>query len=594
LIASAGCAEEASSVEILETDPTPIRPEHNLPLLASLMSVKPPKGVRIAPELPDRMLQAAGRAYLRLEEGEVILGLAGRSDSIPPMIDCVLTTRGVHYVHKRIKGSGDGINPALRGGLVAYAELPATMRAGGSFVPRIDFTDDLGRIAFQSGSAARNFVLDFLKNARSLVADDASAQALSPTTHPELQTRLDDAARISRQVLEAQAHAKVFASRFLATKRAVVTPAIIAACSIVFVLMAINGISPLEPSVEGLLAWGASYGPMVLVDHQYWRMLTYMFLHIGFFHILLNMFALATSGPVVERMFGHFGFAALYLLSGIGGSIASLWYHPLLVSAGASGAIFGVYGGLIGLLAARRNEAPLSVLKPMAKGLAAFLGYNLIFGLFVPNIDMAAHVGGLVVGFVCGLVLAFSSKAASSFRPLAQGVAVVGLSALLGALALIGTNLGRTRLTTDPEYAKRNAAPEFNRFMEAVIPLMQDFDEIQNERQRLLVDQDISKDEVRQLESLARRSEDMQAKIGSIATENPDLDAMKQVILSMAKHQKSALDQLAIFGKTRQRSAIEGPNGFVAENDASTKDGERFTALRAEYIRKNGLKVLEK
>src|SRR5262249_52818307 len=160
----------------------------------------------------------------------------------------------------------------------------------------------------------------------------------------------------------------------------VVTYLMTAACALAYVVMVARGVSPFEPTGGALIGWGANFGPSVAFDGQGWRLLTSMFLHIGLFHLVINLWCLLTTGPVVERFFGHLGFAALYVLSGIGGGLASLLVHPTIVTAGASGAIFGVFGGLLGYLIVRHGEVPAAILRPMRSGVLGFLGYNLLFG----------------------------------------------------------------------------------------------------------------------------------------------------------------------------------------------------------------------
>jgi rhomboid protease GluP len=144
------------------------------------------------------------------------------------------------------------------------------------------------------------------------------------------------------------------------------------------------------------------------------------------------MFVLWGVGGLVERLVGNTGFAVLYFLSGAGGSLASLSYHPLLVSAGASGAVFGVYGALIALLVRQSGAVPAETLAGLRNAGLAFVGYNLLFGLMVPQIDNAAHIGGLVTGFVCGLVLNQPLERASVAKRPARNV----LAAMLGAILL--------------------------------------------------------------------------------------------------------------------------------------------------------------
>jgi len=122
--------------------------------------------------------------------------------------------------------------------------------------------------------------------------------------------------------------------------RVFVTWVLIAINLAVFVLMVIRGVGLMDPSIDSLLKWGADFGPLT-THGQWWRMLTSTFVHVGILHIAMNMYILLVSGPFVERLYGNVGFAVLYLLSGLGGSLVSLAWHPMLVSAGASGAIFG-------------------------------------------------------------------------------------------------------------------------------------------------------------------------------------------------------------------------------------------------------------
>src|SRR5262249_22418703 len=101
---------------------------------------------------------------------------------------------------------------------------------------------------------------------------------------------------------------------------------------------------------------------------------------------------------------GRGSFVVLYLVCGLGGSAASLAWHPSIVSAGASGAIFGLYGALLGFLVRHRGSIAAESFASLRKGAITFIGYNLLFGLR-PGVDMAAHVGGFAAGFALRLVL---------------------------------------------------------------------------------------------------------------------------------------------------------------------------------------------
>jgi membrane associated rhomboid family serine protease len=129
------------------------------------------------------------------------------------------------------------------------------------------------------------------------------------------------------------------------TSSGIVTQALFAINLMVFAAMALEGIA-MTPSSRQLIQWGANFGPYTL-GGQEWRLLSCTFLHIGLMHIFFNMWCLWDLGAMCEGLFGHATFAAVYLISGVGASLASVWWRPVGVSAGASGAIFGIVGALI-------------------------------------------------------------------------------------------------------------------------------------------------------------------------------------------------------------------------------------------------------
>lgn len=181
------------------------------------------------------------------------------------------------------------------------------------------------------------------------------------------------------------------------------TIVLIALNVLVFLMMVLRGVPVFDPKADSVLKWGADYGPLTL-HGQWWRMVVSTFLHFGVIHLLFNMFVLFNIGLFLESLAGRVPFVALYLVCGVGGSAASLAWHPSTVSAGASGAIFGLYGALLGFLVRHRGSIPAESLASLRKGALTFIGYNLLFGLR-PGVDMAAHLGGLATGFMLGLFL---------------------------------------------------------------------------------------------------------------------------------------------------------------------------------------------
>jgi rhomboid protease GluP len=196
-----------------------------------------------------------------------------------------------------------------------------------------------------------------------------------------------------------------YAQALVTAPQPILTIGLIVANVVVFLLMAINGVGLMDPSIDGLLKWGADFGPLT-THGEWWRLFTSTFVHIGIIHLLMNMYVLLSIGMFTERLFGRVGFLVLYVLCGIGGSLTSLAWHPVLVSAGASGAVFGLYGGLLGYLASQRREIPTEKILALTKNAGIFLLYNIVYGATKSNVDMGAHLGGFASGLVLGFMLA--------------------------------------------------------------------------------------------------------------------------------------------------------------------------------------------
>lgn len=167
--------------------------------------------------------------------------------------------------------------------------------------------------------------------------------------------------------------------------------------------------------LQTLVDMGALYGPLVVLKGEWWRLLSAMFLHGGMTHILMNMFSLYLIGRGMELYFSRTAYITIYLFSGLAGGVASLYMHPESVGIGASGAIFGVFGALGGFFLAHRDRIATERGREILKDFAVIIGLNLFLGLSVASIDMSAHVGGLLTGFVGGFLVARSQKALVPF-----------------------------------------------------------------------------------------------------------------------------------------------------------------------------------
>lgn len=213
------------------------------------------------------------------------------------------------------------------------------------------------------------------------------------------------------------------------------------------------------------LAWGANFGPATQ-DGQWWRLGSALFLHFGVLHLGMNLWALWDGGQLVERMYGHARFATIYFVAGIAGNLLSLVLQGnQAVSGGASGAIFGIYAALLVFLWRERHQLHPGEFRWLFWGAAGFSIATIVFGLSIPGIDNAAHIGGFVAGGLAGTLLA---------RPLDPAIPVSRLprwlagGALLAAAAILVAQLPAPSYRWSEELAARREIGEFMR-EEAVI-----------------------------------------------------------------------------------------------------------------------------
>ncbi len=181
----------------------------------------------------------------------------------------------------------------------------------------------------------------------------------------------------------------------------VATLTLIALCVIVFLLENVTGSSE---STTVLLNFGASYGPY-LQRGEYWRLVMPMFLHIGWFHLAVNLYALYLLGPILERIYGYARFSLIYVGSGITGSWLSMTMSHN-IAAGASGAIFGVAGAMLVTGHFYPDMVPSRWRLAFGKGMVLLIILNFAIGLSMPHvIDNWGHTGGLAGGILLGLLI---------------------------------------------------------------------------------------------------------------------------------------------------------------------------------------------
>lgn len=206
-----------------------------------------------------------------------------------------------------------------------------------------------------------------------------------------------------------------------------ITYSIIILNLIVYILSSFFSQDIIDMDIQTLVDMGALYGPFTVLKGEWWRLFTAMFLHAGMTHLLMNMFSLYLIGRGAEMYFDTKSYLSIYLFSGLLGGLVSLYIHPVSVGIGASGAIFGVFGALAGFFLAHRERIQEHT-KAFMKDFAIIIGINLVIGFSIPSVDVSAHAGGLLVGFIGGFVLSKNPK-----WILAYSIAMVLLMIAIGS-----------------------------------------------------------------------------------------------------------------------------------------------------------------
>jgi len=168
-----------------------------------------------------------------------------------------------------------------------------------------------------------------------------------------------------------------------------------------FILMILSGINLLSPTGSELLDWGGNRR-LETSGGQSWRLVTSMFIHGGIMHLVLNIAGLVIAAIFIEPILGRKRFFILYFSSGILAGLASIYWYENTVSVGASGAIFGLYGAILGLLLTRAFDQTSK--KMVFSFVGIYVLVNLLWGL-KGGVDNAAHIGGLLSGACLGVLL---------------------------------------------------------------------------------------------------------------------------------------------------------------------------------------------
>jgi len=371
---------------------------------------------------------------------------------------------------------------------------------------------------------------------------------------------------------------------FAATARVVMTPLLVLLCVAVFAGMVLSGVSATQPSTAAILDWGGNEAARVLLRREYWRLLTSVFVHCGWIHLAVNMWCLFNIGPLVERLYGNLAYIAIYLAAGIGGAIASAATPPPKVSVGASGAIFGVLGALLSFLIIHRRSIPVSVLKPLRGITVGFVVFNTVFGMVVPNIDQSAHMGGLVTGFLTGMVLSRPWPVVRSGWVAVRRVAMTALCAVALVVAAHAATLHSATIVPP--------AARYQDVTNQLAPAGAEFDAIRAKLSKLEIraarnDAALQLSGLRTIQDLIDRGNHNLIRLRKATTPDPQLFAL---IVAFNRVQSHQIDWLQATRRYLESGGSQDLVGAILRQEAATDQafGE-FQKRQLAYLREHDL-----
>jgi rhomboid protease GluP len=564
-------------------------------ILASCAPLGPFRQVHLAPRFPPGRLNLALRTELPLLDNELLVALID-SDSGGFQSVVVLTSWRVYWSQREGRGgeipAATRQAPAIRTFGIDYGLIPEGIEVhpgrdgsteitlgGGRSLPLFGaeprLAEALAAYLRTVGAAARTGVIP-------------RPDERDPRLVERIAGVLPRVAEVTARIRTLGRDLHAFRRDLLtATPTSVATTVFTIACVAIYAIMVLSGVEPIIPTTAQLLAWGANDGGRVVLRHEYWRLPASVFIHGGLIHLAVNMWCLYNIGPLVERLFGNLAFAAIYLAAGIGGAIASMATLPFRVSVGASGAIFGILGALLAFLAVNRHSVPGSVLKPLRSSALSFVIFNTLFGVAVPNIDQSAHMGGLVTGFLGGLLLIrpwpVVRSPRTTLRRLTLGTLLAG--------AIVGVGIAAIR------YRERTLPPDaaFDDFRKQASDAVKEFDEIRREipsARELNEAADRPPDRQRlaaTLRGLLARASTNRDRLGRVTALDPDLRAMRQILIDGQDSQAAALAAGVEYLDSGDLTFLSGRQGmeeWLARTDQWINE---FLARQAAYAKAHGL-----
>jgi rhomboid protease GluP len=512
---------------------------------------------------PSEIVLTTRRLYWSEREPRSVGGAAGSTHAVP------IRVYGMDYgmVAPGVSVSGPGERPL---GIALGSGQELSLEGGGR-----ELAEALANFLRTVGKAAREGV-------------EPSLGGLDPGLVERISKALPKVAEVTRRMRTLNAELNAFRRDLMsATRQVVVTPLLVAACILVYGVMAVRGVNPISPSAQRLLSWGANNGVRVVLRHEAWRLPASVFIHGGLLHLAINMWCLWNIGPLVERFFGNYATAVLYLAAGIGGAITSMATLPVRISVGASGAIFGLLGALLAFLLINRRSVPSTVLRPLRSSALSFVVFNTLFAAAVPNIDQAAHLGGLATGFLGGLMLSRPWPVVHSrwlgVRRLALGLSLVGSILGAGVAAAQWTQRTLPPLARFEDFASQAAAAidEFVAISQALPQVADLATQAANAT---------SKGELTQtLRTLQDRAVANLGRLSRVVTTDPDLHSIRQALINGQAAQIATIAGDLEYLDSPTPDRLTGPYGVLVRHSMMIRLFRELENRQRAYLESNGL-----
>lgn len=364
------------------------------------------------------------------------------------------------------------------------------------------------------------------------------------------------------------------------------TPFFVGANIALFGLMWLaGGMGFLDANQAVLVGFGAKVNGLVN-EGQYWRLVTCIFIHIGFLHLFLNNYALWMIGQEIERFYGSSRFVLIYLLTGLAGSLASYIYisDPKNVSAGASGAIFGLFGVMVTFPYRYRKEIPDALRKGIIRNILPVIILNLALGFSIQMIDQAAHIGGLIAGVALAMLIPYKRPGERMTALVWRVMCVLCIAVIFASFITAFSHyqmppLRLENLTSNPAKEVKNYWTNLNQGLQHLGESDDAFRPILEKKDSKLVARDA-------LEKIELGIE----AVNQAPSIDEEADGYRQRMLNLLRDQKKLIENYNRSESKDWNSLMRERNGIIDEANQFIKD---YQAWMPGFLEKYGYRVTD-